>query len=716
MLVREYASGIGQAVADRTINRLKEDGTRETWGDVAHRVALGNTSLVPGRNSEYDVMKKHLAQGSLLMSGRHLQHGDENQGQRPQEVFTNCSTSAASFLLFRLLLSGSGVGTDYSDHMQITDWANDLPNIVVTIDPLHPDALSGEIKALSLRDAEHLYRFSNHIHVHEVDDSREGWAEAVQLIEDFTFRGQRGVVLILDFSKVRHRGQPIRGMQNRPASGPGPLMEAIRKIAAVKGSGMAPWMATMFVDHFLAECVLVGGARRAARMATKYWKDAGILDFIQLKRGGSLWSSNNSILVDAEFWTAVQKVTSFDSMSKAKSRCTKEEMWAYQVYDAAIEAAYHDGTGEPGFINVDKLEFDATGIEAYIDGSFVDVPEMKDYLAAKARACLAGPYHVITNPCGEIVLFLLGGYCVIADVVPFFATNDDDAEEAFRVATRALIRTNQMRSLYVKETKRTNRIGVGFTGIFEFALKRFGYGWKDLVNEKKSKDFWKLMKRFSDAVKDEAALYAAELGVTVPHTATTVKPAGTTSKLFNLSEGAHLPAMLWYLRWVQFRNDDPLIEEYRAKGYPVRQLKTYNGTTIVGFPTKPLIVELAEELGLEDKLVTAAEATPEEQYQWLRLLEKHWIGETQGNQVSYTLKYDPKVVSFDEFKATILAQQPTIKACSVMPQIDGTAYEYQPEEPVAKGYFEYLVSNIEAASNEDIDMETLKCSTGACPI
>ena len=192
----------------------------------------------------------------------------------------------------------------------------------------------------------------------------------------------------------------------------------------------------------------------------------------------------------------------------------------------------------------------------------------------------------------------------------------------------------------------------------------------------------------------------------------------TTSKLFNLTEGAHLPAMLWYLRWVQFRNDDPLIAEYRAKGYPVRELKTYSGTTIVGFPTKPAIVELAEELGLVDKLVTAAQATPEEQFQWLRLLEKYWIGEEKGNQVSYTLKYDPKKVSFDEFRATILAQQPTVKCCSVLPSMDpgDSPYEYFPEEAVTKGYFEYLVGNIEAAMNEDIDLDSLKCASGACPI
>lgn len=714
MNFRDYAPGIGQAVADRTINRLKEDGSRENWGDVAHRVALGNCALDQTGQVDFLKMKKHLSQASVLMSGRHLQHGDATQPLRPQEVFTNCSTSATSFLLFELLLSGSGVGTDYSDHMQIIDWANHMPNVICTISQSHPDVISGEIKAMSLRDAQHLYRFRKTL-VHHVEDSREGWAHAIQLIERLSFEKQHDVVLILDFSAVRHRGQPIKGMQNRPASGPGPLIEALRKVAHVKGSGMAPWMCTIFIDHYLAECVLVGGARRAARMATKYWKDATIFDFIAIKRGGFLWSSNNSILVDAEFWEAVQKVTAVEDTASV-IEFTALEMHAYRVFHAATEAAYDDVTGEPGFINVDKLEFNPEGIEDYLDGTYADFPEMRELLAAKAKACIFGPYQVITNPCGEIVILLLGGYCVIADVVPYFAQDDDDAEDAFRVATRALIRTNLMRSLYEKETKRTNRIGVGFTGIFEFALKRFGFGWKDLVNEEVSREFWELMQRFSMAVDGEAEDYAAQLGVTVPHTNTTVKPAGTTSKLFNLTEGAHLASLLWYLRWVQFRSDDPLIAEYQNKGYPVRKLEVYAGTTIVGFPTKLAIVELAESLGLVDKLVTAAQATPEEQYEWLRLLEKYWIGDRRGNQVSYTLKYDPSKVSAQEFKKVVLEQQPTVKCCSVMPQIDATAYEYQPEEPITKAYYDILMSNIEAAANEDIDLDSLKCASGACPI
>lgn len=197
----------------------------------------------------------------------------------------------------------------------------------------------------------------------------------------------------------------------------------------------------------------------------------------------------------------------------------------------------------------------------------------------------------------------------------------------------------------------------------------------------------------------------------------------TTSKLFGLTEGAHLPSMREYLRWVQFRNDDPLVAEYEAKGYPIRKLKTYSGTTIVGFPTAPMICTL----GMGEKLVTAAEATPEEQYQYLRLIEKYWIVgveedgvtplEDRGNQVSYTLKYDPSVVGFEEFKRTLLEGQATVRCCSVMPQSDTSAYEYQPEEPVTKHEFELIAQAIqESEVKEDVDFAHIDCGSGACPI
>ncbi len=210
--------------------------------------------------------------------------------------------------------------------------------------------------------------------------------------------------------------------------------------------------------------------------------------------------------------------------------------------------------------------------------------------------------------------------------------------------------------------------------------------------------------------------------VPMPHTVTTIKPSGTISKLFGLTEGWHLPSMAWYLRWVQFRHDDPLIEQYSNAGYPTRELKQYQGTVIVGFPTEPTI----STLGMDGHMVTAGEATPEEQYKWLMLGEKYWIRgvdengelveEDYGNQISYTLKYQPEVIDFKHFREMLNRYQGQIRCCSVMPQADTTAYEYQPEQSVTKAEYEGISHAIQQAMEEDISREHIDCAGGACPI
>ena len=731
---RNYFAGMGQAVADRTINRKGE-----SWGDVAVRVALGNAKLAPGFGKEFEAMRHHLSQASTLMSGRHLQHGDENQDQRPQEVFTNCSTAIFRFLTFKLLLSGSGVGGSYDDDLMIVDW-NKMPEVQIIIRDDHPDVLSGEVKfpfkaLTSGFETDKIERFL-------VPDTREGWAKAVELLERMTFEQKSDWLLVLDFSDVREKGQPIKGMQNRPASGPGPLMAALANLAGLRDLGYEPWEAAMWADHYLAECVLVGGARRAARIAVKYWKDKSIFKFIDIKRpdefkgktvdeviamrqaaidegdlyrySSKLWSSNNSVAVDAEFWR------------QAKIEGTH----ANKVWNAVADANYGDGTGEPGFLNVDKLTQKGS-VEQYRDGNFAESAlytpddETKPMMVLVANRVVDHAYHYIVNPCGEISLFILGGFCVIADVVPFHAQNDLDAEDAFRTSTRALIRVNTMDSIYRREVARTNRIGVGMTGLHEYMWDRFDLSFLEAIAEgdsiiapglrgpsPKALPFWNMLKRFSDAVADEAKKYSAELGVEVPHTWTTMKPAGTTSKLFGLTEAAHLPSMRKILRWVQFRNDDPLIQDYKDRGYPTRELTSYSGTTIVGFPTAPIITTL----GMGEKLVTAGEATPAQQFRWLRLLEHYWLQDEGANQISYTLKYKPSLVSREDFGAIMMENVPKVRAVSVLPQIENLSYEYQPEEPVTDEQFAALVANITDVMIEDIDRVHIQCDSGGCPI
>jgi adenosylcobalamin-dependent ribonucleoside-triphosphate reductase len=742
---RDLHEGMGQAVAERTILRKKADGSWENWGDVAYRVALGNSLLCKNaarQVSEFRLLRDHIAKATILMSGRHLQHGDETQPAKTMEVFTNCATAATSFLSFYLLLNGSGVGRSYDDDMMLVNW-DYAPDLRVVIDENHQDYDYSAHE--SVRDAQHKYGSGKDVMWFEVPDSREGWAKALEVWEHAAFEKiHKDKLLILDFSKVRPKGAPIKGMQSRPSSGPVPLMNAFNKAISVKGAGLQRWFQAMYIDHYFSECVRVGGARRAARIAVKYWKDDSIFDFITIKRPiefrdlnlqeimnfnrsihkaqGFLWSSNNSVGVDEEFWTGVAMSHDHPDFNKEMPK------HARKVFNLLTQAAYADGTGEPAIINLDKLVQNSEGLENLERGDFVtsEKYELNEdtqlYVAKLARRVKKKKYATIVNPCGEIALNLLGGFCVIGDVVPFHADSLDEAEEAFRATTRALMRVNTMRSIYEKEVRRTNRIGVGITGIHEFAWKFFKLGFKDLIDEEKSKDFWLTMARFNRAVREEALSYAKEIGVSVPHTMTTVKPAGTTSKLFGLTEGWHLPSMAWYLRWVQFRNDDPLVNEYIKNGFPHRKLIQYNQTTIIGFPTAPVITQL----GMADKLVTAGEATPSEQYQWLKLGEKYWINgtdaagvpvkESYGNQISYTLKYKPELVDYKHFRKMLKDHQSQIRCCSVMPQVDTSVYEYQPEERVSRERFEEIQANIRQQMQEDIGKEHVECEGGSCPI
>lgn len=705
-MTKTYFPGMGQAVADRTINR-----PGETWADVAHRVALGN-SLIHPASEDFDDLKDHLSRATILMSGRHLQHGDETQPGRNQEVFTNCSTAMTRATCFYLLLNGSGVGSSYDDDIMIVDWEKYMPVVVPALSEGHKDYTTDwQTPEQARRNAEWA---GLEIVTFKVPDSREGWAQAVEELESLTYaRNYRNHALILDFSDVRPHGSPIGGMQNRPASGPLPLMEAFIRAGAVKNSGMAPWRAAMQIDHEFAECVLVGGARRSARIAVKYWKDVGILDFIRVKAQGGLWSANNSVGVDAEFW----------------ERLEAGDKYASEIFDAIIEQSY--GNGEPGILNLDMLQVGErrpTFNEMMKVGHRFQLGEEAHLLREElAHILTKKKYWIIVNPCGEIRLFLGGGYCVIADVAPYHSKSLHDFMEAARLATRALIRTNMMQSFYDGEVKRTNRIGVGLTGIFEYAMSVYGLTFEDLIAEDpeymiedangnsmpevsdKAYGFWRDLREVAMAVEREAMFYSAELGVPMPATRRTIKPAGTTSKLFGLTEGAHLPSMREYLRWVQFRNDDPLILEYEAKGYPVRRnLKTYPGTTIVGFPTQLEICKLGP-------VTTAAEATPEQQVRWVRLLETFWLLKDGGNQISYTLKYDPKTVSRDQFASFMMASMPMVRAVSVMPQADTSAYEYQPEEPISQMDYDEMMLKI-TTMKEDADKAHVDCAGGFCPI
>ncbi|HEY4043350.1 MAG TPA: recombinase [Rhodopila sp.] len=768
---RRLDPGMGVAVARRTVFR---HGDAECFGRVADRVAAGSMALL-GRNvseterREQARLRNAIATGALLTSGRHLQHGDETQPERNMEVFTNCATAVASFAKFYLLLNGSGVGRSYDDALIAIDWSN-APTVLLHLSPDHPDyphsqealcRLGIDLGLLpwgTVSDAagvteaflsSHLVRdlrnLPNGTTYHLIGDSREGWAKAVELLESMTFRCERDAILLLDLSDIRPAGSPIRGMQGRPASGPLSLLRAflnIRRHVIDAADTLQPWEQALLIDHHLSVEVQVGGARRAARMATKSWRDPGILRFIRTKSEGGLWTANHSVMVDAEFWHRVQATDTDPQTEHAQA-----------VFAEATRCAWING--EPGFINGDALEDHRTGTAwdkpVYEDGRDFrslryQVDEAAGLLAAVSRRAALSPFPMTTNPCGEIALHVTGGYCVIADYAPLLACPlplqditpgqppadvaalwDARVEDSVRLGVRFLMRANGMDALYAQEVARTNRMGIGPTGLHEWAWLRFGLDFNDLLDVTRSAPFWSMLARLSDAAKQEGAAYAEELGRVRPTTVTTIKPAGTTSKLFGLTEGAHLPARRQYLRWVQFKGirdqesgdwteaSDPLLAEYADRGYPMRVLKTFPGMTVVGFPTVPLLLRL----GLGERSVTASEAPPGDQYRWLRLLEEHWIGTEQGNQVSYTLKIFTDRHDLESFRLIVREQQPLVRCCAVLPSRPDheLGYEYLPEEEVPVTTFAAIVAAIDARlTQEAVDTVHLECAGGVCPI
>src|SRR6185312_4607510 len=173
-------------------------------------------------------------------------HGDQEQPDRNMEVFTNCATAAASFAKFYLLLNGSDVGRSYDDALMVVDWAQ-APRLLLHLSADHPDhpAQAPERFAAELglgddRDALRavvvdallvdLADAPAGAILHRIDDSREGWGKAIEVLESMAFHGQRARTLVLDLSGIRRAGSPIRGMQGRPASGPVSLLRAFLNI------------------------------------------------------------------------------------------------------------------------------------------------------------------------------------------------------------------------------------------------------------------------------------------------------------------------------------------------------------------------------------------------------------------------------------------------------------------------------------------------------
>lgn len=298
----------GQLIYERTYSRTKPDGTKEVWPETVRRVVDGNLGLVdskyhePGEREELISLMEDF---KILPAGRHLWAS----GVGGRQYLYNCWVApwpddiAGHFeFTFLRLMEGGGVGSNYSERFldRYYQVAN-APKVHIVCDPEHPDYE----KMKDVLSSEFDSSWGGAI---EVEDSREGWANALtELVHDH-YRQTRYPDRVFDVSRVRAEGSRLKTFGGT-ASGPLPLAKMLHEVNEVLSSYQRCYLdgtGAMEIDHAIAKCVVAGGNRRSARMSIMHWDDPCIVEFLTVKEEtGKHWTTNISVEVDDRFWQEV---------------------------------------------------------------------------------------------------------------------------------------------------------------------------------------------------------------------------------------------------------------------------------------------------------------------------------------------------------------------------------------------------------------------------
>lgn len=663
----------GEVVYSRTYSRTKPDGTRETWPETVERVVDGNLALAyPHERDERDHLIRMMTEFKIIPAGRHLWAS----GVKGRQYLFNCHVSGwgedpwdhFEFTFLRLM-EGGGVGANYSNRFLLGYDTLDHYGYQVHIvcDPDHPD-YQDMLEAGVLSDT-----YVGDWHgAYEVEDSREGWADALTDLISTYYRAAKNDNRVFDVSRVRAAGTRLKTFGGT-ASGPLPLAKMLIKVSEIlnrRAGTHLDGISAMDIDHAIAECVVSGGNRRSARMAIMHWADPQIADFLASKQDVNRnWSTNISVEVDDEFW---EMVTGWGKEGAAQSAKYVLE----EITNGMLE------NGEPGIW----------------DSSQSNVGEPNPVIA--------------TNPCGEIALepwenCNLGHISLAAFVDENGDVDEDDLYLAHKLMTRFLIRATYGDVNDEKQADtlaRNRRIGVGHLGVASF-LAMMGIPYSEAPS---NAAFKVLLHNLAFAVDEAAEQYAHDLRIPVPVKKRTVAPTGTIAKMPGVSEGIHPIFSRYFLRRIRFSFVDPDQREtllrYMADGYTVEDDLYADNTGVVEIPTKDTLVDLVEARGFSETVVQGAdELSLLEMLSFQEMYQRWWA----DNAVSYTANVDPDRYTTEEVENLLKHFGPDLKGVTVFPEM---SRPQSPYERLTKEEFEsYSVGSVADGVDEN-------CISGACPV
>lgn len=648
---------IGQDVYNRTYSRVQADGTYETWQDTVNRVVAGSTSVGIVADDEAARLTQLIGSGKMLPAGRHLWITGTGLPYTRNCFRAPWSPRLADHFEFMAdqLLTGGGVGANYSqEYISQAPKINGF-NLVVTCSTEHPDFEA--VKAAA---------GSSWIEPHDVagspfkivPDCREGWANSWgDLFDAATSGAFRSVAL--DVSAIREAGAQIKTFGGT-ASGPAPFVESLVNVYGVLSSANYRHLTSveaMLCDHHIASAVVAGGARRSARMSIVHWRDPQIIEFINCKADHMHhWTTNISVEIDNEFIRLLERG---DAEASRVFKAVVAGMWA---------------NGEPGFTNTEAASVGERG----------DVRS--------------------SNPCGEIFLEE-GESCNIGSVdLDAYGTDDEGAEEAFRLMARFLIRATLVKpyqEITARVEERNRRIGVGFLGMQGWAAAH-GIKYSDIAG---SRMLARKMQHFRKIVRFEADRYCDELGISRCIKVTAVAPNGTISQLRGTQPGLHSVLARYAWRRVRYTFGDPRISEALDRGLMVEPCIYASNTAVVRYPLRDVILDKYDESLIEQ----VSDVTLNDQLAVLAFVTEFYCSGTDGNAVSFTANLDrTQIGSLDTAERIIAQWLPYTKGLTVFPS---ESRPQSPYEVISRGEYE-----IAAAGGNFTGSAEIECANGACPI
>ena len=464
--------------------RWRDDlGRRENWAETVDRwwgwmltkaPALSERPEIRGAVYNLEVMPSMRA---LMTAG--------SAADRDNTSVYNCSyldldSPIAMAELLYILMNGTGVG--YSVERRVIDKWDTIPENI----------------------------FRDESIVIKVEDSKEGWAEAVRkLLEQLI----SGIHPTWDISGVRPAGARLKTFGGR-ASGPGPLEDCLRFITNTvynaRGRSFRP-IEVHDIACVIANSVIVGGVRRSAMISLSDLDDH---EMARAKSGN---------------WWEAHPYRALANNSAVYTH--KPEMDVFMEEWLSIYRSY---SGERGLFNRE---------------------------AAQTCSCdigRDGTHNFGTNPCGEITLRPMQ-FCNLSEVV--VRPNMTASELKRRVEIATIIGTVQsmctnfpyLRKAWNRNSEEERLLGVSLTGIQDNRALALDPG---------------ILKFARLTAKQTNETWADKLGIEHSKAVTTVKPSGTVSCLVDSASGIHHRYAPHYIRRVRIDKKDPLFQLMFDAGVP----------------------------------------------------------------------------------------------------------------------------------------------------